>query len=182
MNPEQLLAYIMGQTGNAFKGAWNSANQAALPMLRSAANLVARPLGYGIGASMGLNNNQMNDQYYGDVSRGLISDQSPLMDASSFVLPDAQGAMKGDPYAIAGFVPYAGRISRPVGTVAKGIKEGQQITKMIKPALKSAKPAAKGVKPAKTAIGRGAQHVDRNAGKYFGGTIAADLVNSMYGR
>jgi hypothetical protein len=52
---------------------------------------------------------------------------------------------------------------------------------MIKPALKSAKPAAKGVKPAKTAVGKAAQHVDRNAGKYFGGTIAADLVNSMYG-
>jgi hypothetical protein len=181
MNPEQILAYLMQQAGNGFQGAWNAANQAALPPLRGAANILARPLGYGVGASMGLNNNQMNEQYYKDISNGLISDKNPLADAASLALPDVQGAVSGDPYAIAGLIPYVGRVARPVKTIGKGVKEGQQITKMIKPAIKSAKPAAKGVKPAKTTVGKVAQHVDRNAGKYYGGTIAADLVNSMYG-
>jgi len=181
MNPEQILAMLAGQVGNTFNGAWNLANQAALPVLRGGANILARPLGYGVGASMGLTNEQMNNDYYNAISKGLVSDKAPIADATSLLLPDVQGAVKGDPYAVAGLVPYAGRVVRPVKTIAQGVKTGQKVGKTIKPALKSAKPPVKGSNPTKSPMKKIAQHVDRNAGKYYTGTIGAGLVNSMYG-
>lgn len=181
MNPDQILAMLAQQTGNAFSGAWNVANQTALPVLRGLANITARPLGFGVGSAMGLKPEQMDNRFYDDISRGLISDQSPIADFSSLLLPDVQGAAQGDPFAVAGLVPFVGRGVRPVRTIAEGVKKGQQATKIAKAAVKSSKPAAKGVNPAKSKLGRAAQHVDRNAGKYYGGTIAADLVNEMYG-
>lgn len=181
MNPEQMLAYLAGQIGNVFTGAWNTANQASLPVLRPLANIAARPLGYGVGSYMGLSNDQMNQDYYNAISKGLVSDQSPIADASTFFIPDAQGAMKGDPYAVAGFVPYAGKVARPVGTALKMAKKSEKAANIIKASVKSAKAAPKGVNTAKTPLGKIAQHVDRNSGKYYTGTVGAGLVNSMYG-
>jgi hypothetical protein len=178
MNPEQILAMLAGQVGNTFNGAWNLANQAVLPVLRGGANILARPLGYGVGASMGLSNEQMNNDYYNAISQGLVSDKAPIVDATSLLLPDVQGAMKGDPYAVAGLVPYAGRVARPIKAGVKAIKSGE---KVVKPMLKSVKAPPKGVNTAKTPLGKIAQHVDRNAGKYYTGTVGAGLVNSMYG-
>ena len=178
MNPDQILAMLAGHIGNAFNGAWGLANQATLPILRPAANILARPVGWGVGKAMGVSDNQMNQDYYNAVSQGLISDQNPIGDASSFVIPDVQGAMKGDPYAVAGFVPYAGKIARPIKAGVKAVKTGE---KVVKPMLKSIKASPKGVNPAKSPLGKIAQHVDRNSGKYYTGTVGAGLVNSMYG-
>ena len=180
MNPNDLLGFLTQQVGNSFNGAWNAANQAALPTLRGLSNLASYPLGYVMGKGYGLSDEQMNNDYYNTVSKALISDNAPIADAFGMVMPDVQGALQGDPYAIAGFVPYAGRVARPLKIIGKGVKEGQKVVSTLKPALKAVKPAAKGVKPAKTKLGNLAQHVDRNAGKYYTGAVTGDLVSSMY--
>lgn len=185
MNPLDMLQAYLSKIGTDLGAGWadmaKGQAKAFKPVGRAIGNAVARPVGFGVGKAYGLDDKAMNEAYYNEISKGLVSDSDPIGDVySNFINPiDQQGIAKGDPWAVGGaaaaVLPYGGGLVRAGRTAAKGA--GKAVPK-AKAALKAFKPAAKPAAGASVAQKVGS-NVDRNRGKYYLGGQLGTVGGSM---
>jgi hypothetical protein len=185
MNPLDMLQAYLSKIGTDFGAGFNNMAkgqaQAFKPVGRAIGNAVARPIGYGVGKAYGLDDKAMNEAYYNEISKGLVSDSDPIGDVySNFINPiDQAGIAKGDPWAVGGaaaaVLPYGGGLVRGGRTA---VKTAGKAGAKAKAALKSFKPAGKPTAGA-SAGKKVASNVDRNRGKYYLGGQAGAVGGSM---